>query len=75
MMTRRKDVEEIYHQHMMQIDAILTLMDNNYSAAARIVEWFYGGSSETWRKILAKGKKKKTIPSEVEELLAKIKGK
>jgi len=74
-MTRRKDVEEIYRQHMMQVDTILTLMENNYSAAARIVEWLYGGSSETWRKILAKGKKKKTIPSEVKELLAKLRGK
>ena len=60
---------------MMQVDTILTLMENNYSAAARIVEWLYGGSSETWRKILAKGKKKKTIPSEVKELLAKLRGK
>jgi len=49
-------------------------MDNNCSAAARVVEWLYGGSSETWRKFLAK-KAKKAIPSEVKELLAKIRGK
>lgn len=67
-------MEEIYRQRTTQIDAILNLMDNNCSAAARVVEWLYGGSSETWRKFLAK-KAKKAIPSEVKELLAKIRGK
>jgi hypothetical protein len=58
----------------MQIDTISSLT-SNYRAAARIVAWFYGGSSETWRKFLAKRKAKKPIPEEVKKLLARMTGK
>ena len=74
-MTRRSDLEVVYHEYNTQIDSILSIADGNYRAAARIVAWFYGGSSESWRKFLARKKAKKAIPAEVKKLLTRIIGK
>jgi hypothetical protein len=74
-MTRRSDLEATYHEYNVQIDSILSLADGNYRAAARIVAWFYGGSSESWRKFLARRKAKKSTPAEVKKLLMRIIGK
>jgi hypothetical protein len=71
-MSQRKDAEKTYLEHATPIDTILAYSENKFRTAARIVAWFYGGSSETWRKFLAKRKVRKPIPKEVEKLLRKI---
>ena len=71
-MSQRKDAEKTYLEHATQIDTILVYSENKLRTAARIVAYFYGGSSETWRKFLAKRKVRKPIPKEVEKLLRKI---
>jgi len=71
-MSQREDAEKTYLEHATQIDTILTYSENKFRTAATIVAWFYGGSSETWRKFLAKRKVRKPIPKEVEKLLRKI---
>jgi len=70
--SQRKDAEKTCFEHATQIDTILAYSENKFRTAARIVAWFYGGSSETWRKFLAKRKVRKPIPKEVEKLLRKI---
>jgi hypothetical protein len=71
-MSQRKAVEKTYLEHARQIDTILAYSKNKFRMAARIVAWFYGGSSETWRKFLARRKVSKPIPKEVEKLLREI---
>ncbi len=65
-------IETIYRQYKSQIDAIVELTNYNYTKAAKIVAWFYGGSSERWRHVLSSKKKTPTIPPEIKELLSKF---
>lgn len=67
-MAGNKVTDDIYQKYSSQIDAILDATENNYTKAAEIVSWFYGGSTERWRKVL-KNKKGKTMPDTIKEFL------
>jgi len=73
-MARRSVVDEIYKRYKRQIDTVINTSGGNYLKAARVIAWFYGGSSETWRKFIAKTKISKPIPEEVSEFLEKMGG-
>jgi len=70
-MVRRK-LEDIYTEFRTQIDAIGSLPGMKYRKAARIVAWFYGGSEEGWRKLLAARTSRSKIPKEVSDLLRQL---
>jgi hypothetical protein len=72
-MPRKRLIEEIYTKHKPQIDTISALMGTD-AKAAKVVDWLYGGSWESWRKFFAKSKAKKGIPKEVREFLSKLGG-
>ncbi len=65
----KEKIEELYAKYREQIDAIASLPGMKFRKVARIVAWFYGGSEERWRKILASKKNKSKMPNEVHELL------
>jgi len=69
----KKKLEEVYNQYRTQIDAIASLPRMKFRKAARIVAWFYGGSEEGWRKLLAAKTSTKKIPKEVIDFLGQIK--
>lgn len=69
---KKTSIEPIYDQYKSQIDGIVELTDFNYTKAAKIVAWLYGGSSERWRKVLTSKKSTPAIPREIKELLGKL---
>ena len=72
-MTKKATVSEIYDQYKKQIDAIINLSEGKSRKAAKIIEFFYGGSHETWRKFISKLGIQKEMPKEVSELFEKLK--
>jgi hypothetical protein len=70
----KKKLEEVYSQYRTQIDAIASLQGMKLRKAARMVAWFYGGSEEGWRKLLAAKMSTKKVPKEVIDFLGQIKG-
>lgn len=73
-MTDRASIDEIYEKHKQQIHSIVEAVGGSYNKASIIVSWFYGGSSERWRKVLPK-KKSVAMPKEVKEFLKGFKTK
>jgi hypothetical protein len=73
-MPRKRLIEVIYTKHKSQIDTISSLMGTG-AKAAKVVDWLYGGSWESWRKFFAKSKSRKGMPKEVREFLYKLGGK
>lgn len=67
-MTERTNIEDIYKKYKIKIDAVVEGTNKNYKKAAEIVSWFYGGSTERWRKVL-KNKKGTAMPTSVKEFL------
>jgi len=75
-MPRKAVTQPIYSQYKRQIDGIVELVNYNYTKAAKIVSWLYGGgSAEHWRKVLSSKKKTGMIPHEIKELLGKLEAK
>ena len=70
-MTKRS-LEDVYAEYRAQIDSIANLSGMKYRKAARIIAWFYGGSEEGWRKILARKTETKKVPKEVRDLLRQL---
>jgi DNA-directed RNA polymerase subunit F len=52
-----------------QIDAIASIPNMKYRRIARIIAWLYGGTEESWRKILASMSHKKKMPEDVRKLV------
>jgi uncharacterized protein YfaQ (DUF2300 family) len=72
----KASLSEIYLRYKEQIDTLASIPDMKDRQLARIVAWFYGGSEERWRKILASKTRKKKLPEDVGKLLqGLIKGK
>jgi len=67
-MAGHASIEKIYAQYKTKIDAVVEGTGNNYTKAAEIVSWFYGGSVERWRKVL-KTKKGTAMPKAVKDFL------
>ena len=65
----RENLSEIYAKYREQIDTIASLPKMRYRRLARIVAWFYGGTEESWRKILAARNRRKELPKGVHQLL------
>ena len=66
----KKALQEIYDDYKLQIDAILNLPGMKGRQAGRIIAWFYGGTSEGWRKFLREQGASKKVSKEVELLLS-----
>ncbi len=65
----KENLNEIYAKYREQIDAIASLPDMKFRRVARIIAWFYGGTEEGWRKIVASMGHKKKMPEDVHKLL------
>jgi hypothetical protein len=65
----REKLEEVYAKYRQQIDDIANRPGMKFRKLARITAYFYGGSEESWRKILATRTRKRSMPKEVQELL------
>jgi ABC-type ATPase with predicted acetyltransferase domain len=65
----RENLSEIYAKYREQIDTIASLPKMRYRRLARIVAWFYGGTEESWRKILATRSRRKKMPGDVHQIL------
>jgi hypothetical protein len=68
----RENLKDIYSRYQAQITAISSLPGMKFRKLARIVAWFYGGSEESWRKILAGRARTTKMPVEVRELLSQF---
>jgi hypothetical protein len=66
-------MEETYKIYRMQIEEILRACRGSRARAGEIVAWFYGGgTSESWRKFLAKVSIKAPKSEVVSEFLASL---
>jgi hypothetical protein len=70
----KRTLQDTYIEYRTQIDAITSLLGLKYRKSARVIAWLYGGTEESWRKLLAKKTKSSKMPTEVVALLKKFTG-
>ena len=70
-MTKR-NLNDVYLEYKAQIDLLANVRGMTYRKLAKVTAWFYGGSEESWRRILADKTRKTKISREVTDLLTEI---
>jgi hypothetical protein len=70
----KRTLQDVYFEYRTQIDAITSLLGLKYRKSARVIAWLYGGTEESWRKLLAKKTKASKMPPEVVAMLKKFTG-
>ena len=70
----KRTLQDVCVEYRTQIDAITNLLGLKYRKSARIIAWLYGGTEESWRKLLAKKTKLGKMPPEVAAMVKKFAG-